>query len=82
MAVKQELPLNVPGFTDEQTAGVKYELAGEANQIKDERLCRQQLVDHELPLVDIPEIAAGIDHTTINHVARVLAKALAQEVNP
>ncbi|WP_026926392.1 ArsA-related P-loop ATPase [Granulicoccus phenolivorans] len=82
LAVKQELPLNVPGFTDEQTAGVKYELAGEANQIKDERLCRQQLVDHELPLVDIPEIAAGIDHTTINHVARVLAKALAQEVNP
>lgn len=80
LAVDQQLPLDVPGFTAEQTAGAKYELAGEASQIQDERECRQQLVEHELPLIDVPEIASGVDHTTINEVARVLTRQLTQEV--
>lgn len=73
LAAAEQLPVEVPTFTEQQNAALRRELAAEAAWIADERACRGELTGLDLPMVDVPRDPTGIDTGSLFAIAELLA---------
>lgn len=71
-AAARELPLSIPGLSEEQHAALIRQLAAEASWISDERRCRDRLEELGLPIIDVPRDPGGVDTGSLFAFAELL----------
>lgn len=76
LAAQQELPVQVPGLSQERNAALVAQLALDAARIAEERARRRELAALKLPMVDVPRAPGGIDTGNIFAIAGILASQL------
>ncbi len=71
-AATEDLPIEVTDLSAEENAALRRELAAEAAWIADERACRAELEQLNLPMVDVPRDPTGVDTASLFAFAELL----------